>query len=87
MAKVVYTSLYEERARKFLKKHPDLTNQYRKTLMLLEINPFHPSLRLHKCSNFYSVSINMQYRISLDFIIHEDMIIPIDVGGHDYIYS
>ncbi len=90
MAKIIYTESYIKRARKFIKKHPDLIDQYAGTLKLLELNPFHPSLRLHKLkgklSNIYSVSINIIYRISIDFIIEEDTIIPINVGKHDEVY-
>ena len=74
----------------FIKKHPEIVSQYEKTLRLLEANPTHPSLRLHKLSGklegLYSVSINMGYRISLEFIIQEDMVIPVDVGTHDEVY-
>ena len=87
MYKIIFTASYEERARKFLKKHPDLKNQYEKTLKLMELNPYHPSLRLHKFSELFSVSINMQYRISIDFQIEDDEIIPIDVGDHKQIYG
>ena len=87
MYKLIFTDSYEERARKFLKKHPDLKNQYEKTLKLMELNPYHPSLRLHKFSELFSVSINMQYRISIDFQIEDDKIIPIDVGDHKQIYE
>lgn len=54
------------------------------------MNPEHPSLRLHKFGNklagLYSVSINMKYRISLEFIIQEDQVVPINIGSHDDIY-
>lgn len=90
MAEIIYTESYIKRAGKFIKKHPDLLSQYEKTLKLLEINPNHPSLRLHKLngklSELYSVSINISYRISIDFLIEEDKIIPIDVGSHDEVY-
>jgi hypothetical protein len=36
MAKLLYTESYIRRARKFIKKHPDLIGQYEKTLLLLE---------------------------------------------------
>lgn len=85
MYKIIFTDSYEERAKKFLKKHPYLKNQYEKTLKLMELNPHHPSLRLHKFSELFSVSINMQYRISIDFQIEDDTIIPIDVGDHKQI--
>ncbi len=90
MAEILYTDSYLKRAKKFIKKHPDLISQYEKTLKLLEINPYHPSLRLHrlrgKLSELYSVSINISYRITIFFIIQDDKIIPIDIGSHDEIY-
>jgi proteic killer suppression protein len=90
VAKLIYTESYIKRAKKFAIAHPDIIPQYEKTLRLLEINPFHPSLGLHKLKGklkkLYSVSINISYRICLDFIINEDKIILVDVGKHDYIY-
>lgn len=90
MNKIIYTETYIKRVKKFIKKHPDIISQYEKTLKLIEINPFHPSLRLHKLkgrlSDLYSVSINISYRICIDFIIKENTIIPIDIGKHDDIY-
>ena len=79
MYKIIFTNFYEERVKKFLKKHPDLKNQYQKTLQLMELNPQHPSLRLQKFSELYSVSINMQYRIVIDFQIEGETIIPIEL--------
>lgn len=65
--------------------------QYEKTLKLLEINPQHPSLRLHKLqgklSELYAVSINISYRITLFFLLENDKIIPIDVGSHNDVYQ
>ncbi len=90
MAEIIYTESYLKRAKKFIKKHPELISQYGKTLKLLEANPSHPSLRLHKLhgklSELYSVSINISYRICIDFIIDDDKIIPIDIGTHDEVY-
>ena len=90
MAEIIYTDSYLKRAKKFFKKHPEIISQYEKTLKLLEINPNHPSLRLHKLHGklfeLYSVSINISFRICIDFIINEDQIIPIDIGTHDEVY-
>ena len=90
MYKIIFTESYIRRAEKFVKKHPDVMKQYEKTLKLLEINPTHPSLRLHKLegklTEYYSVSINLTYRITIDFIIREKEIIPINVGKHDEVY-
>lgn len=88
--RIVYTKSYNKRASKFIKKHPELLGQYEKTLKLLELNPQHPSLRLHelkgKLKGIHSVSINISYRITLELIISEKDIILIDVGPHDHVY-
>ena len=90
MPKIIFTHSYEKKARKFLKQHPELRNQYTKTLHLMEINPHHPSLRLHqlkgRLSELHSLSINISYRITIEFLITEDTIIPINVGSHDEAY-
>jgi len=88
--KIIFTESYIKRATKFAKKHPEIIKQYKKTLQLLKINPMHPSLRLHKLegrlSQYYSISINMSYRITIDFIIKENEIILLNVGKHDEVY-
>ena len=88
--RIIYTKSYLKRAVKFAKRHPDLLSQYEKTLKLLELNPLHPSLRLHRLSgplrNLPSVSINVSYRITLEFIIEEGQIILVNVGSHDDVY-
>ena len=52
--------------------------------MLLELNPFHTSLRLHSLSGrsdgAYSVSINMSYRIVLDIVFVDDNIVLLHIG-------
>ncbi|MEN8253944.1 MAG: plasmid stabilization protein [Verrucomicrobiota bacterium] len=88
--KIIFTESYTKRARKFLKKHPELLKQYEKTLSLLELNPHHPSLRLHplkgRLSALHSVSINISYRITITLMITKKSIVPVDVGTHDEVY-
>jgi mRNA-degrading endonuclease YafQ of YafQ-DinJ toxin-antitoxin module len=88
--RIIYTPGYNKRAARFIRKHPDLIPQYEKTLKLLEIDPFHPSLRLHRLggslSDLHSVSINISYRITLELVIQGHEIIPVDVGSHDEVY-
>jgi mRNA-degrading endonuclease YafQ of YafQ-DinJ toxin-antitoxin module len=87
---IVFTESYTRRAVKFLKRHPELRNQYRKTLELLELNPHHPSLRLHKLtgslSDLDSVSINISYRITLEFLVEGNRILPVNIGKHEDVY-
>lgn len=88
--RLIYTHSYMRRASKFLKKHPQIMGQYEKTLELLELNPHHPSLRLHslqgQLSGLSSVAINMSYRIVLELVIQEYDIILVDIGNHDRVY-
>lgn len=85
-----FTEDFKKRSAKFIKRHGDMRERYAKTLFVLQENPFHPSLRLHKLKGnlheYYSVSINMEYRIIMDFILIDGVIIPIDIGGHDDVY-
>ncbi len=90
MIEIKFSDSYTKKAIKFFKKHKDLYPQYKKTVELLQHNPQHPSLRVYKLqgrmSNFSSVSINMKYRIVIDFLIVEDTIIFIDIGSHSDVY-
>lgn len=87
---LIFTEQYNRRAARFLKRHPEVREQYRKTLLLLQANPHHPSLRLHalagKFAGLHSVSINLSYRITIDFVIRERQIVPVNVGDHDAVY-
>jgi mRNA-degrading endonuclease YafQ of YafQ-DinJ toxin-antitoxin module len=88
---IVYTAKYERRLKRFLKKHSELFNQYAKTIELLKNNPHHPSLRLHQLREelqaYHSVSINIKYRITIEFIVQDQLIIPINIGSHDKAYQ
>ncbi|MGH8121866.1 MAG: type II toxin-antitoxin system RelE/ParE family toxin [Rudaea sp.] len=90
MYTLVFTDQYNRRAARVLKRHPQLREQYRKILLLLQANPNHPSLRLHalsgKLAGLHSVSINLSYRITLELIIRERQIVPVNVGDHDAVY-
>ena len=87
---LVFTEQYNRRAARFLRLHPGASGQYAKALKLLQANPHHPSLRLHalkgKLAGLHSVSINLSYRITLELLITESEIVPINVGDHDELY-
>ena len=88
--RLIFTEQYEKRAAHFLKRHPELEKQYLKTLQLLEMNPHHPSLRLHplggRLQGLHSVSINLSYRITLELLIQDEEIIPLNVSDHAVAY-
>ncbi len=87
---LVFTESYNKQAARFLKRHPNLRDAYRKTLLLLEANPFHPSLRLNglqgRLKALHTVSINLSYRITIDLLIDGQQIIPIAIGDHHSVY-
>ena len=88
--RLIYPESYIRKARKFLRKHPEMQGQYQKTLELIEVNPHHSSLRLHglqgRLRGLSSVSINMTYRIVLELVIQDNDIILVDVGKHEQVY-
>jgi len=88
---LIYSESYLKRAKRFAKQHPDLKEQYRKALRLIEQNPFHPSLRIHplqgRLTGLHSVSINISYRISLEMFITENEIVLVHVGSHHDVYK
>ena len=87
---IIITHQYFKKLKIFIKKHPDILDRYAKTIELLEVDPYHPSLRLHKLNGklraYHSVSITMKYRVVIDFVIKDKKIIPIDIGTHDKVY-
>ena len=93
---LIFTDAYTLKAFRFLKRHPEsnlgtgVNVLYAKTLALLEANPHHPSLRLHalsgKHAGVHSVSINLSYRITLELLITDKQITPINVGNYDAVY-
>ncbi len=88
--KILQSKKYIKRAAKFFKKHPNLLPKYQKIIEQLEKDPHYPSLRLHKLrgelNEYYSVSIDMNYRIVIDLIITDKEIILLDIGSHDEVY-
>ena len=87
---IIFTKSYTKRASQFFKRHADLIGQYEKTLRLLELDPYHPSLGLHplkgKLQSLHSVSINFTCRVTIELIVTEKAIIPVNIGTHEEAY-
>ena len=88
--KLIYKDSFIKKAVKLFKKNPILKDKFDKTIKQLEKDPFYPSLRLHKLKGnlkeYYSVSINMSYRIVINLIIIDNEIYLLDIGSHDDVY-
>lgn len=83
-------SFFIVREKAFVKRHPELVERYKKILRLLELNPSHPSLKLHKLkgrfSDKHAVSITYVYRIVITLIVADNELISIDIGHHGEVY-
>ncbi len=91
MYEIRFSQKYEKRVFRFFRKHSELKSRYIKIIRILQVNPFHSSLRLHKLkgkkSEFYSISLDMSYRVIFDFVIQDKIITLVDIGSHDEVYS
>ncbi len=84
---LVTTQHFERRARKLLRKHPDLRPTLRDTLDDLSRDPFQPRLKLHQLSGslagVQAVSLTYSYRLTLLVKVTEREIVLLDIGSHD----
>jgi len=88
---IIITESYEKKGSKIFKKHPDLKEKYVKVVTIFKTNPLHPSLSIHKLTGkkreYFSISLDMNYRMILDFIVEDKKIILLDIGSHGEIYK
>jgi len=87
---LVWTDTFSRTARKFLRRHAELTGSFEKVLQLLEKDPQSPQLHIHplkgRHQGKHSVRINYEYRIVLILKITDKEVILLDVGSHDEVY-
>jgi mRNA-degrading endonuclease YafQ of YafQ-DinJ toxin-antitoxin module len=87
---LVTTQHFERRARKFLRKHPDLRPALRETLDDLSRDPFQPKLRLHplagNLAGVQAVNLTHSYCLTLLVRVTEHEIVLLDIGTHDEVY-
>lgn len=85
------SNYFLRRAKKFLKKHPDLKKSFVEIVDDLRKDPFQPHLELHclggKLQDCYAVSLTYSYRITLTLMVIEKEIILLDIGSHDEVYK
>ena len=77
------SNYFLRRAKKFLKKHPDLKKLFVETVDDLRKDPFQPHLELHglggKLKDCYAVSLTHSYRITLPLMVTGKEIILLDI--------
>lgn len=90
MFTIVTTQYFLRRARKFLRKHPDLRERFAQVVDDLKEDPFAPHLDYHrlggKLGGIQAVSLTYDYRITLTLVVTDKEITLLDIGSHDEVY-
>ena len=90
MFTLVTTEFFLRRARKFLKKHPDLREKFAEVTDDLRRDPFASYLKYHqlggKLKDVQAVSITYEYRIILTLMVSEKEVVLLDIGSQDEVY-
>jgi addiction module RelE/StbE family toxin len=79
-------------ARRLIKKHPQIADDLRATLELLEEDAFDPRLKTHKLKGdldgSWACSVGYDLRIIFEFVQHEEAeaILLQTMGTHDEVY-
>lgn len=84
--KPVATTRFDRELIALIKSHRIGENRIRKILRLIQTNPKHSSLRLHKLSgtNNFAISVDRNIRIILHF--DNDIVVLMRIGSHDEVY-
>ena len=85
---IEFTDEFKKKTQQFIKKNPQLRSSFKKQLTLFKINPFHPSVRLHKLkgtrSEQYAIWIKGDLRaLAIKSRTHTETYIFFDLVTHD----
>ena len=90
--KVIPSAAFVRTAKRWLKKHPEDAESFRRTLELLVEDAYHPYLKTHKLkgalAGSWSCSIGHDLRLVFEFVTlegHEAIILQ-SIGSHDEVY-
>ncbi len=88
---IVSDTAYEKSAKKFLAKHPELTERYATVIGKTQINPHDRSLKTHPLHGplrgTFGVSINDKYRVAITIEIKGREVHLLAIGDHDETYG
>lgn len=83
-----FSTEFLKRIKKIKKQNKSLFLKVEHKINLFNMNPNHPSLRLHKLGgdlkDSWSLSIDKSIRII--FYYSNDLIVLVDIGTHDQVY-
>ena len=82
---IFYTNHFLRRLKRYYKKKPQLRQQVAKQVELLEKNPQHPSLRMHKLvgKRTQQLAIWIEGNLRITFIVEGEDYVLTDIITHD----
>jgi mRNA interferase YafQ len=89
---LIRSTAFVRAARRLLKKHPDVAESVRETLVLLEEDAFDPRLRTHKLKGemegYLACSAGYDLRVVFEFVQQDEAeaILLLTIGTHDEVY-
>jgi mRNA-degrading endonuclease YafQ of YafQ-DinJ toxin-antitoxin module len=87
---LIWTETFLRTARKFVRRHPDLSGLVDDVLRQIEADPFAPRLRMHplggRHQGKHAVRLTYEYRIVLILQISAREVTLLDIGTHDDVY-
>ncbi len=94
MNRFEFTKNFQKSLEKIVKKDPNIKNRIDKTLRILLVNPYYPSLNTHVINqNEFQYDKVLSSRVTGDVRIlwafdHDEnlVIILLKIGGHDQVY-
>ena len=87
MYRLVQTSYFERRLRRFLRSHPDLVGRLERTLDDLQAEPHPPRLRLHplqgELEGRHAAWVAPDCRVVVEIRTEEKRVVLLSIGRHD----
>lgn len=87
---IATTEGFERASKRFFRKHPDLRERFADVLVLLQRDPYAPSLRAHllrgELAGYFGVSLTHDYCILIIIRVTKCKVILLDIGTHDEVY-
>ena len=85
------TDTFARTARRLLKRNPQLVEPLGAALELLEADPHHPRLRLHRLrgrlDGLWAARVTYRVRLVLTLDETDREVILLDIGSHDEVYG
>lgn len=91
MIEVIWDERFKRIFKKFIKKHPDIIDEFKFKLDIFCIDPFDPALKTHSLQGdlkgLYAARITYQYRLVFAFTNQSrTSVVLVSIGSHEEVY-